>query len=135
MQAVAERVDCAVGTIYTYFDSKSALISALQIDAIRKLISTYHLTAEMWDDALDDTDEAVAALVRIIGFGRLFVSGPDLHPREFELLQMLITTRERLLTSDDVEGGSPARPHAPQRGQGADRPGGGGGSPERTERS
>mgnify|MGYP000349585698 CR=1 FL=1 len=28
MQAVADRVDCAVGTIYTYFNSKASLIAA-----------------------------------------------------------------------------------------------------------
>src|SRR6476661_1943441 len=101
MQAVADRVDCAVGTIYTYFESKSALIAALQISAIQTLLGTYHASAARWDEALEDTDEAVAALVHLIAFGRLFVAGPDVHPREFELLQMLITSRERVVSTDD----------------------------------
>jgi AcrR family transcriptional regulator len=101
MQAVADRVDCAVGTIYTYFDSKSALIAALQISAIQTLIGTYHRSAEQWDEALEDTDEAIASLVRFIAFGRLFVAFPDINPREFELLQMLITSRERVLATTD----------------------------------
>ncbi len=41
MQEVAERVDCAVGTIYTYFASKSALLAALQVNAIRVLGESY----------------------------------------------------------------------------------------------
>jgi len=101
MQGVADRVDCAVGTIYTYFDSKSALVAALQIAAIQTLISSYHRSAERWDESLADTDEAVASLVRFIAFGQLFVAGPIVHPREFELLQMLITSRHRVVTFDD----------------------------------
>jgi AcrR family transcriptional regulator len=103
MQAVAERVGCAVGTIYTYFDSKSALLSALQVSAIQTLMSSYHAAAEMWESELDESelDEAVASLVRLVAFGRVFVASSDLHPREFELLQMLISTRQDLTTNED----------------------------------
>ncbi len=103
MQAVAERVGCAVGTIYTYFNSKSALLSALQVSAIQTLMSSYHEAAEMWEDELSesDLDDAVASLVRLVAFGRIFVASPDLHPREFELLQMLISTPLDLTTNED----------------------------------
>ncbi len=111
MQAVADRVDCAVGTIYTYFSSKSALMAALQTAAIQTLLATYHRAAEGWDDALAeaDVDDAVASLVRIMAFGQLFVAGPELHPREFEFLQLLINTPEHTVNSDDVR---TVTPHA-----------------------
>ncbi|CAN5683175.1 hypothetical protein BH10ACT3_BH10ACT3_17840 [soil metagenome] len=103
MQAVAERVGCAVGTIYTYFSSKSSLLSALQASSIQTLMSSYHEAADMWEDELSqsDLDEAVAALVRLVAFGRIFVASTDLHPREFELLQMLITIKQDLTTNED----------------------------------
>lgn len=104
MQAVADRVGCAVGTIYTYFTSKSALMAALQIAAIQTLLATYHHTAVTWDDEIVQAglDDSVASLVRVMAFGQLFVAGPELHPREFEFLQMLITTPEQTVNPDDV---------------------------------
>ncbi|MCB9387028.1 MAG: TetR/AcrR family transcriptional regulator [Microthrixaceae bacterium] len=103
MQEVAERVDCAVGTIYTYFSSKSALLAALQVNAIRVLADSYEQAARQWDAvfALRDLDDDAASLVRLIGLGRLFVAWPRLQPREFDFLQMLVTTPERLLTPQD----------------------------------
>ena len=104
MQAVADRVDCAVGTIYTYFNSKSALLAALQSEAIRVLTDSYDSAAESWDRFLDhdDMDPQVAALSRILGLGRLFLSWPELHPREFDFLQMLLVSREETITIDDA---------------------------------
>ena len=110
MQAVAELVDCAVGTIYTYFPSKTALLSELQIAAIRTLQATFDASLASWDDELArlDIDDDLAALVRLVAFGHLFTAGPDLHPREFELLQALIST-PNLETGDD---GPDVLPHA-----------------------
>lgn len=104
MQGVAERVDCAVGTIYTYFPSKSALLAALQTDAIGVLGRSYAAAASQWDDALDgaDIDDQIASLTRMINMGRLFVGWQHLQPREFDFLQMLSMSPERLLTPRDV---------------------------------
>jgi AcrR family transcriptional regulator len=104
MQGVADRVDCAVGTIYTYFASKSSLTAALQTAAIQTLLGTYHDCAQRWDEDLQggQVDEGVASLVRVMAFGQLFVAGPELHPREFEFLQMLLTARGRLLSDQDL---------------------------------
>jgi len=104
MQAVSERVDCAVGTIYTYFASKSALLAELQVGAITTLIATVEQGRTMWDEEIDAAglDEASAALVRLVAFGHLFVAGPDLHPREFELLQVHIASSRQELTDEDT---------------------------------
>lgn len=104
MQAVAERVDCAVGTIYTYFASKSALLAELQVEAIKTLASSVDRSREIWDEEIEAAglDPASAALVRLVAFGHLFVAGPELHPREFELLQVHISSRKRELTDEDT---------------------------------
>ena len=103
MMSVAERVGCAVGTIYTYFDSKSALVAALEATAIRTLMETYHVGAENWERGLDQLDvpEDIASLVRVIATGRIFVALDNLHPREFEMLQMLLTVKQDLTTNAD----------------------------------
>lgn len=110
MQAVADRVDCAVGTIYTYFSSKSALIAALQTAAVQTLLSTYHAAARGWDVAFEDAgaaDEAVESLVRVMAYGQLFVAAPELHPREYELLQLAINSPVRMVNPDDVHSITP----------------------------
>lgn len=110
MQAVADRVDCAVGTIYTYFASKSALVAALQVAAVQTLLDSYHRAADIWDRSLEDSgldDEAVESLVRVLAYGQIFVVGAELHPREYEFLQMLLSTPDRLVNRDDVAGVTP----------------------------
>ncbi len=104
MQAVAERVHCAVGTIYTYFTSKSSLLAELQIEAIKTLSSSVDNSRALWDQAIEDAelDEASAALVRLVAIAHLFTSGPELHPREFELLQVLISSPRRQLSEEDT---------------------------------
>jgi len=105
MQAVADRVDCAVGTIYTYFNSKASLIAALQANAMQTILATYHRAAEQWDDALDASgldDPAVESLVRVLAYGQLFLAGPELNPREFEFLQLAFTSPVNLVSVDDV---------------------------------
>lgn len=111
MQAVADRVDCAVGTIYTYFASKSALIAALQTAAVQTLLATYHVAAKQWDGSFEESgssDEAVESLVRVLAYGQLFVAAPELHPREYELLQLAINSPVRMVNADDVRSVMPS---------------------------
>jgi len=104
MQSVADRVDCAVGTIYTYFDSKSSLLTALQISAIETLGASFRHSRDLWEEELaaSDLDEGTRALARLVAFGHLFTAAPSMHPREFELLQMLLSTRRRETSDEDA---------------------------------
>lgn len=103
MMSVADRVGCAVGTIYTYFDSKSSLIAALEANAIRTLLDVLHRASDMWESGFEDLDtpDDIASLARIIASGRLFVALDQLQPREFEMLQMLLTIKQDLTTNQD----------------------------------
>ena len=103
MQAVADNVGCAVGTIYTYFDSKSGLLSALQLAAIQTLLDTFTTSAESWERAISDADldPVTAALVRLVAIGQILVAAGDIHEREFDLLQKLISTPADLTTDSD----------------------------------
>lgn len=107
MQAVADRVDCAVGTIYTYFTSKASLIAALQGAAMQTILGTYHRAAEQWDLALEESgldNPAVESLVRVLAYGQLFLAGPELNPREFEFLQLAMTSPVDLVNPEDLAG-------------------------------
>lgn len=104
MQALADRVDCAVGTIYTYFSSKSALLVELQGDAIRTIQESLDRSRTEWDREIDrnGVPDDVASLVRLIAFANLFTAVPQLYPRAFELLQSLISTPVRDEQPDDA---------------------------------
>jgi len=105
MQAVAQRVGCAVGTIYTYFDSKSSLLAVLQVEAMKTMLATFERSAEAWDKAISeaDLDAAAAVLVRLVASSRIFVALGEIHPKEFDLLQLMISTRDELTTAKDQD--------------------------------
>lgn len=105
MLKVAEKVDCAVGTIYTYFDSKSALVAEMQLAAMRTLNDSAQRSRAVLDEAIVEAclDDTTAALARIVGLTHNFTAGPELHPREFELLQLLLSRAQRELTPEDTQ--------------------------------
>lgn len=104
MQDVADRVDCAVGTIYTYFASKSALLAALQSDAIRVLTDSHESAASAWEEHFEaaGTEPEVAAVTRLFAITELLLSWPELQPREFDFLQILITTQQEVISVEDA---------------------------------
>ena len=83
---------------------KHALLAELQVEAIKTLSRSVDRSREVWDEEIEAAglDPASATLVRLVAFGHLFVAGPELHPREFELLQVHISSRKRELTDEDT---------------------------------
>jgi len=104
MAALAEAADYAPASLYTYFASRSALLAALQQEALGVLgrVTDEHLVA--WDDALSASEagEVEAALARLLAFSRLFLTAPQHHAREFRLQQRLLVTRGVAETADVV---------------------------------
>jgi AcrR family transcriptional regulator len=109
MQEVADRVDCAVGTIYTYFSSKSALLAALQSEAIGTLHESHERAAARWEDYLEENlvEEKVAAMTRMLAISELVLSWKTIQPREFEFLQMLMANRQESMTDQDSLAAAP----------------------------
>ncbi len=90
MQRMAAELDCAVGTIYTYFPSKSALVAEVQRDAVEKLATSYLLARAELDRSLARSDKTKAALTRVVGFGRFWIATTTAFPDESHLLQTLM---------------------------------------------
>ena len=108
MHKVASRVECAVGTIYTYFPSKSALLASLQASAVEALTNSFNEAKALWSEALSDLDcgeatRRVESMARMIAMARLFVAWPAMHPRDFALLQMFLTTPGHSIDPDDLD--------------------------------
>jgi len=93
IKAVAARVDCAVGTLYTYFRSKGALLAALQAEAITRLGQSYDRASDRLEDDLAVLDVDTAALARLVAFGRSLVGVATVLPEEFRLQQRLLSAQ------------------------------------------
>jgi AcrR family transcriptional regulator len=105
MQRLAAEVDCAVGTAYTYFPSKSALVAQVQADAIERLTASYLLfRARLAGQALDGVTAPVAGLAEIVGFARFWVATFDTFPEEAKLLQLLMSEPPRPVIADEDVG-------------------------------
>ena len=110
MQRLADAVDAAVGTVYTYFPSKSALVAAVQRDAIERLTRSYLLGRESLDRSLDRRPDGdpIAALARLVAFGRWFAGTVEVFPEEAHLLQLLMAELRPAVSTEDAEEVLPA---------------------------
>lgn len=105
MQRLATELDCAVGTAYTYFPSKSALVAQVQADAIERLTGSYLLFRARLDaEGLDGTTADVAALAGVVGFVRFWIATFDSFPEEAKLLQLLMSEPPRPVIADEDVG-------------------------------
>lgn len=94
MQRLADELDCAVGTVYTYFPSKSALVAEVQQQAIERLTRSYlQLRGE-----LGSTTE----LTHVVAIARFWIDIVRTYPQETRLLQLLMSQGERALSAEDV---------------------------------
>ena len=93
MQAVADELDCAVGTIYTYFPSKAALLTALQHEAVVTLRGSYRAARHQWDAYLDteDVDEHLRHLVQLMAFAGFCIAASVVYADEFHLQRLLLS--------------------------------------------
>jgi AcrR family transcriptional regulator len=107
MQRLADEVDAAVGTIYTYFPSKSALLAEMQRQAIERLTASYKLGRAYLDQALSG-DPRTDALARVVGFTRFWVASFDVFPDEAMLLQLLMAEVNPRIAADDAVAVLPA---------------------------
>jgi AcrR family transcriptional regulator len=104
MQRLADELDCAIGTVYTYFPSKSALVAEVQREAIERLTASYReLRAEL-DARLakQRVDDAVGALTQVVTVGLFWIDIGRTYPQETRLLQLLMSHGEQAINTDDI---------------------------------
>jgi len=92
MGALAEELDCAVGTLYSYFTSKADLVAGLQGQAVAVLRSSLHRGADRWETLLggEDLPDDLAALTRLAAFGAFWAAASVVFPDEFALQAQLL---------------------------------------------
>lgn len=96
MARLADEVNAAVGTVYTYFPSKGALVAELQREAIERLTASYHVVRDRSDEVLAGwADRRAAAVARLAVFGHFWIASADALPQEAAFLHALISEREQ----------------------------------------
>lgn len=92
MQAVADELDCAVGTLYTAFASKADLLAALQAEAVDTLGASYRTARAAWDEQLagEDLEPELVALVELAAYGGFVIAAGVVYPDEMALVRALL---------------------------------------------
>ncbi len=101
MQRLAAEVGAAVGTIYTYFPSKGALIAEVQREAIDRITASYLQLRPAIDERVADLDPSVAALAHLLGFARFSIESVRTLPQEQRLLQQLVFDAEDVVPTEE----------------------------------
>lgn len=102
MQRLAAEVDAAVGTVYTYFPSKSALVAEVQRESIERLTNSYLLLRPDVEAKVADEAPTIAAVTHLVAFGRFWIDSFDSYPREQRLLQQLMSDSHRMVDEDEA---------------------------------
>jgi AcrR family transcriptional regulator len=101
MQRLADEVDAAVGTVYTYFPSKGALVAEVQREAVDRLTASYLLLRSRLEDGVADAAPEVAALAHLVGFARFMAESVTTLPQEQRLLQQLMHDADQLVPTEE----------------------------------
>ena len=102
MQRLADATDAAVGTVYTYFPSKGALVAELQRESIERLTSSYHRTRNRSEKILSSwRDPQAEAVARLLVFGRFWIASADSLPHESRFLHSLIGEVEEVVPPEE----------------------------------
>lgn len=102
MQRLAAEVEAAIGTVYTYFPSKGALLAEVQREAIDRLLGSYLLLRPDVEARVADADPTVATVAHLVAFGRFWIASLDTFPQEQVLLQQLMNDRRRAVPDDEL---------------------------------
>ena len=90
MQAVAFELDCAVGTLYTAFESKAEMVAALQAEAVAVLEASLRTARASWEDELAELEDELAALVELVAYGAFISSAAVVYPDETRLVRAML---------------------------------------------
>lgn len=101
MPRLAEKLDAAVGALYRYFDSKDALIAALQAQAIEAFGEFQVARIEAFEPPTYASPR-VAALARMLVAFSAYLVFADTHPARFQLVDISIADPRRLLGDEDA---------------------------------
>ncbi len=98
---LADRLDLVVGALYRYFPSKEALITALEVKAIRE----YGVElSKAWREAVElPLEGAVGALAPIVTLGVVYQRLMQEQPAHFHLINLVVANPKSVLPLAEAE--------------------------------
>jgi AcrR family transcriptional regulator len=102
MQRLASELEAAIGTVYTYFPSKGALLAEVQREAIDRILGSFLMLRPEVESRVEDADPTTAALAHLVTFGRFWIASLDTYPREQQLLHQLMSDSRRAVPDDEL---------------------------------
>ncbi len=102
MQRLADEVGASVGSVYTYFPSKGALVAEVQREAIERLAASALVLGADVDRAVHDLAADVAALTAVAAFGRFWLTASATYPEEMQLLLLLLSDVTQSVPDDEA---------------------------------
>lgn len=90
MQRLAAEVGASVGSVYTYFSSKGALVAEVQREAIERLAASAAVLGREVD-AAGHQEPGPARLAPVVAFGRFWLTAHETHREEMRLLLLLLS--------------------------------------------
>ncbi len=105
LQKVAGELGIVTTALYRYFESKDALVAALQ----RRAVGTMHAHFTSVRGATDTKrlSPEVAALVPILALARAYVALPESHAETFRLVAILLGDPRRLVSDEEAAKNAP----------------------------
>lgn len=91
MQRLAVEVGGAVGSVYTYFPSKGALVAEVQREAIERLATSVAVLGADVDRSVAGSAGDAALLAPVVAFGRFWLTAARTYPEEMQLLLLLLS--------------------------------------------
>lgn len=98
MQRLAREVGASVGSVYTYFPSKGALVAEVQREAIERLASS----ALVLVGDVDRSPGGDSPLAGITAFGRFWLTARQTYPEEMQLLLLLLADVTQSVPPDEA---------------------------------
>lgn len=102
MQRLASEVGASVGSAYTYFSSKGALIAEVQREAIERLAASALVLGGEVDAAAAGEATESALLAPVVAFGRFWLSADATHPEEMRLLLLLLSDHREVVPPEEA---------------------------------
>jgi AcrR family transcriptional regulator len=87
--------------LYRYFDSKDALVAALQRRAVREIHDGLRAAMRSLDEPAARASAEVAALARLLAGAQHYLSLPRTHPKAFFLAALLMGDPRPLLSDEE----------------------------------
>jgi len=91
MQRLAAEVGASVGSVYTYFPSKGALVAEVQREAIERLAASAAVLGADVDRAAARSRGDAGRLAAVVAFGRFWLTASATYPEEMQLLLLLLS--------------------------------------------